>query len=173
VKTDLFEKIKSHPIITTFIVIAAIGAFLADWKTVLSSQAPPSVIGPSPPPVAASQSPPLPPVVPTTMTPEAITEELGKMAPMMRQGFAAQFIGVPFDWTLQLSKAEADKEHIRVALNPKPGWPLVFGKLPLERTADLKTVPSGEKVRIKGTIESVDSTVSISVNISEFTILRQ
>lgn len=107
------------------------------------------------------------------MTPEAIIEELGKMAPMMRQDFAAQFKGVPLDWTLQFWKAEAKEKQIRVALKPETtDWPLVFGELPLERTADLKTVPSGEKVRIKGTIESIDSTVSISVNISEFTILR-
>ena len=93
---------------------------------------------------------------------------------MMRPDFAAQFKGVPFEWRLQFSRAEAEQKQIRIALKPETGfgWPLIFGTLPLERTAELKTVPSGEKVRLKGTIESIDSTVSISVNISELTILR-
>ena len=91
---------------------------------------------------------------------------------MMRLDFAAQFKGVPFEWTLQFSKAEAEQKQIRVALKPETDSPLVFGTLPLDRSAELKTVPSGEKVRLKGTIESIDSTISISVNISELTILR-
>ena len=106
------------------------------------------------------------------MTPEEIIAELGKLAPMMRQDFARQFKGVPFEWTLQFSSADARQKDIFVSLKPEADFPLIFGTLPLARTADLKTVPSGEKVRLKGTIESIDSAVSISVNISELTILR-
>ena len=44
------------------------------------------------------------------MTPEEIVAELDRLPPMTRKGFAAQFQGVPFEWMLQFSKAEAERE---------------------------------------------------------------
>lgn len=111
--------------------------------------------------------------VASTMTPAAIMEMVDKVNPMMREDLAKSFIGVPFDWMLELFGSETrerldGEKYISVAFRSETGRPLVFGELPTERTGELKTVADGEKIRVKGKIKSVSFT-SISVNISEFT----
>ena len=103
-----------------------------------------------------------------TLEPSRLFAEIDARPPLMRDEVMQMYIGRTVDWRLTFRNGSTnDRGQAWLIFNSQPnGVRMVTGTAQLSRYPGLRSLPSGETVRVRGRIRKMDS-VCLDLDIDE------
>ena len=102
------------------------------------------------------------------LQPSEIFAKIEACPPLMRDQTMQRYIGRTVNWLLTFRNGSTnDRGQARLIFNTQPdGIRMIAGTAPLSKYPGLKSLPSGESVRVRGRIRKIDS-VCVNLDITE------